>query len=321
PIARFFLVIIIYSMCVSYWSISFDWYVFIVEMVKLVSLFLLFSMLSTLDNKDRDKLIRLSLGFVLVNILSFNFGPDARLQGFFIHANHFAYFCVVLTAYVVLFFNSREKNLALMLLSVAILASKSSGGLIVFLYVIFGAYATYYSFSIKSMLWGVAIAFLITLIAYLFGVTESLVWKVSEFDVSNIREKADKMSFGSDGSLAWRASYGLAIINNLLDGSLANQLFGEGLGSQVEGSYVYDFMKKDPHNDYVRLLIERGGVGFLVVIFSFLFYMLKVRYSLFLIGIIAIPMLSGNVIVSFPYLFLYGVLVSRAYQTNEGELV
>ncbi|RXG25997.1 O-antigen ligase like membrane protein [Leeuwenhoekiella marinoflava DSM 3653] len=247
-----------------------------------------------------------------------------RFQAYFPHANHLAYYCLLPLVYFLLTTTGLTRRLWVAFLLIIVVVTKSSGGLATFMMTILLFYIIDKKISLKLILQLGSSVALLLLVAHLSGALDAFIDKVTVVDFEKISKKADRYSFGSDGSLVWRMTYWLAIFREFSENSGTMQLFfGEGLKTLSHGNYIYSFMVNDPHNDYLRLLVERGIVGAIVYVCFLIKLCLVARQKYLFLLILFVPMFFGNVIVSFPYVFTFIFLISyfnKSHKSiNHGE--
>ena len=88
-------------------------------------------------------------------------------------------------------------------------------------------------------------------------------------DINFIQEKAKYYNPGGYGSFVWRLVYWVQILQNFLANNSVVLFFGEGIDTLTKDNYLYSFMYTDPHNDYLKVLVEFGIFG-LLFLFAFL---------------------------------------------------
>tara|TARA_B100002049_G_scaffold211589_1_gene174805 strand:- start:3378 stop:4526 length:1149 start_codon:yes stop_codon:yes gene_type:complete len=275
---------------------------------------------STKDNTFFFKIFLVSI----VLCLPLLFILPIRFQAYFPHANHLAYYCLLPLVYFLLTSTGLIRRLWIVFLLTIVVITKSSGGLATFMMTILLFYVVDKRISLKLILQLLFAAALLLVVAQVSGALDAFMEKVVVVDFEMISKKADRYSFGSDGSLVWRMTYWLAIFREFTQNSGSMQLlFGEGLKTLSHGNYVYSFMVNDPHNDYLRLLVERGIVGALVYLYLLIKLCLIARQKYLFMLVLFVPMFFGNVIVSFPYMFTFIFLISYFNKsqnlTNYGE--
>jgi O-antigen ligase len=187
------------------------------------------------------------------------------------------------------------------------LLTKSSGGTIVSMSLFFiwlhkkkNSYIYY--------LIGVAIVYF----AYVLGLFDLILEKLSyNFDYYDLLYRSENHYFGLDGSFVWRLTYWLAILFDVIYLNNSSVWFGLGFETMSKGSYYFNYMITDPHNDYLRLFAELGIVGFSLMI-SFIFIILKRIWRWELLVVMLLPMCIGNILVNVPYMMLLLITGSRS---------
>jgi len=89
-----------------------------------------------------------------------------------------------------------------------------------------------------------------------------------------------------------------------------------GKGNEYSRRFIENLMEIDlmPHNDYMRILIDWGFLGF--VIFSFLLYKLAVKnnYTLF-VALVYMILFYSNLVFN---IFLISILILMFFAVEEG---
>lgn len=306
--ANFFLFVLAYTAATSWLANSFSLAVFATECVKFTALMIACHIIHSMRESDADKILMIVTLYCIgttVFILK-----DDRLTGLFLHANHLAYLCSLLVVYHLLH-GGKFKHVYVLLLGMVIILTKSTGGMITYMAML-GLYFIKPKKNILATYLSVLI--LLPLVYFAFdasGGIELLKEKTDSLDLELIASKANYLSFGSEGSLVWRITYWTAIFSEFYNQNPMTVLFGEGLGTQSDGSYSYSFMIRDPHNDYLRVLVERGFVGFVAISALFFLCFRNVKNKIFCFGALLVPMLSGNIIVSLPFMLTYLTLIEK----------
>jgi len=241
---------------------------------------------------------------------------DDRFKSFLSHPNHLAYLCVLITLY---FLNSEDslKPYKIFFLAFLVVLSKSSGGMISFVALLFlyGARKNYRmaALSISSLV----LFFLVWPLLREIELFSILTEKLNQFDMYEIFIKADNESFGSSGSFVWRLASWLALLNEFDFLSGYQKVFGAGIGTMSSGNYLFDWMITDPHNDYIRVLMERGILGGCAFYYVF-FRLLKLSGDFWIfIPATLIPMMVGNILTSYSYILLLLLLILAMNQKKE----
>ena len=227
-------------------------------------------------------------------------------MGIFEHPNHLAYVTVILLASQLILAKLKRKKLNILIalgLFALILLSKSSGGLLITMVVY--AINQFYDLRrmpVKSMLISGAIISIGFVVYFTTDVVSILMSKIEMVDFSELSKKISRMNFGGEGSGMWRLAYWGAILNTFWHQSDYVHVFGHGAGAMSQGNFIYSFMRLDPHNDYVRLIVEYGIFGSLVVVSGWIYVISCVQYRVIIIMALLGPMFFGNILVNFPYM-------------------
>jgi O-antigen ligase len=207
--------------------------------------------------------------------------------------------------------NHLEKTLSTILgvgLVMSILLTKSSGGLIVL--AAFSASVFLVSRNASFIFKVLFVAFVMLAVFFLGEAVQLTMEKFSEVDLGLIQQRAESLKFGGYGSLSWRLGYWLAIYNAFIASDLSSIMHGFGTGVMSQGNYIYFFMDKDPHNDFLLLFVENGAVGLASILLVLLNLVRKMEFR-WLIGFaLFLPMFWGNIISSFPVFSAYILMLS-----------
>jgi membrane-bound ClpP family serine protease len=97
-------------------------------------------------------------------------------------------------------------------------------------------------------------------------------------------------------------------------------VFGIGVDHLSQGNMPYDFTKKDPHNDFVKVLVEFGVAGLLLFLgfFRKIYQISSKNFNVLIL--IGIPMFFGNAIVNFPFNLAFILLITYEYKRNTAIL-
>lgn len=245
---------------------------------------------------------------------------SGRFEAYFNHANHLAYFCIFPFIHFLLTCYTNYKWIYIFLIASIVLITQSSGGFAVLLLLLLLYFITQKKINVR-VLFSLTIALLFIFIAaYSTGALSLFYEKIITVDFDNISDKADRLSFGMEGSLVWRMTYWTAIIREFLTTSSTYELlFGKGLKTMSPEYYIYNFMIRDPHNDYVRLFVERGIIGGVLYFFLLIRICINSRYKVLILAMLLVPMSSGNIIVNFPFVFSFIIFTSMLTNTANYE--
>jgi hypothetical protein len=253
-----------------------------------------------------------------------------RYTSFFIHPNHVGYVAVILIACVLVgrrqIFGENDRKFTFILtgLFLALGFSESSNGLAT-CGLILVLYALKYQTLKKKLQYLVVFLCATILLWTLTPVISSLIVKFANVDFREIYIGSINHQFGGhDSSLAWRLSYWSAIWREQSAQDLLTQLNGHGGGSSSKGNYVFYFMYKDPHNDFLAFLLDYGYIwGTLLAALLLLPTFWAAGGSLMFFSIF-LPMQTGNIASSFPVIsiyFLATALLIKIRQNPHTEVV
>lgn len=263
------------------------------------------------------KIFALLTPYALVEVILYE-----RYVFIFHHANNLAYVLVLLLFYI-LFYDIKNKWLYAVAISISLLCTKSSGGLVTMLLLYICYFFTlknislFYKLTLLSIMVMGSVAILFALPSRAGEQFQSL----AVIDWQLIWDRAQSQKFGSYGSGVWRMTYWLAILNEFFTNNFTVILTGVGIDSLTLGNYVYAFMTRDPHNDYVKLVVELGILGFVYFMY-FAYRLLKLNgnnYKYLLV--LLLPMYFGNILVNFPFNILFISLLSYQYQSRNAPNV
>ena len=243
-----------------------------------------------------------------------------RFQGFYSHPNHLAYVSSLLVAWTIVFDSNRvRKSTFIFLLLVGIFASKSSGGMLNALVAIGLGLLMSGRVSFKNLVVVSVVTAILVYVAFMLGLLGVLIEKLTSALDTDVLERAQAHAFGADGSFVWRITYWTAIYLDYSSEGLKASLFGLGPGTMVAGNYFYDYMIVDPHNDYLRVLVEHGWVG--VIGFCWLLFKLSIttREAFLVTFLVILQMTVGNVIVHLPTVVIYIAIIQYSIKVRNGS--
>jgi O-antigen ligase len=249
----------------------------------------------------------------------YQLGALDRYQGIFNHANHLAYVQVICIYFLIRYkpFVKSWNFLLIGLLFFSLLLTKTSGAFIILFLIAVYNFFILKQLSFKKKFVIVGVLALITPVFLIYSeklvsqidTLEYLEWKFLLPRIKDFRP-------GGYGSFVWRILYWLKIYFAFINEAISNILFGVGIDALTKGNMPYIFMNKDPHNDFIKVLIEFGAVG-LVLFINFLrnaFIMLKRNVNLMIILIV--PLLFDNAIVNFSFITTLTLIFAYEYKTN-----
>jgi O-antigen ligase len=103
-------------------------------------------------------------------------------------------------------------------------------------------------------------------------------------------------------------------VYEFLTESILKIMFGLGVDHLTQGNMPYKFMSQDPHNDFVKALLEFGVLGFLLFT-SYFWRIYKVlRKNFNVIILMIIPAFFGNPVVNFSVSIVYILILMYEYK-------
>jgi O-antigen ligase len=279
------------------------------ELFRNATLFLL-SLIVIQYIKDNGKEVFFDLLYltILISLIAYPFLLlDGRFTSYFSHPNHLAYLSLLvlyeITTRENLIYLRKFKILTLILI---IFLTKSSGGILCLsflLLVYFSKKGTKYFISFSAL----------TLLIFIFKDSIDALNLINEkfvsFDINEIESRINHMNFGNDTSLIWRITYWGALINQYMRFDEIGKLFGIGYGTMSQGNFAYSWMITDPHNDYVRKLLETGIIGLTIFFFIWLRIFKKSGVGIYCVPIFFLPLLVGNIVVNVPFMVSLIVII------------
>jgi O-antigen ligase len=272
---KYLYIFMLISLCSILWSINIkESLIHILRLLSVASIYLLiFNLIRTRDDGIKmlycfplAVIIPLIIGAKQF-ILSQTYTTDAtnleRVPGLFILANSFARFLfVTLFSCIPLYYYDKKKILPLSLLAISTIITifylKIRG---VFITMLVGCFLLFYfTPRIRKYLWIV--------IPVSFCVLYPLAVKMFEHLLHPLPHRI----YGGE-SLIWRLDMWSQLFHNAF---LIKPLQGFGIGTSLDISARYASSPKLPHNDYLRILIENGIIGF---IFFVMFFVSNLRMT------------------------------------------
>jgi O-antigen ligase len=242
-------------------------------------------------------------------------GGSQRYQFIFEHPNHFAYFLIpVLIYFLALEENQRIKVLGILVTLISLALAKSSGALVTAMLII----ALNYLKGTKALIYGALVGSICVVAVLTTGVFDKILEQATSFDPSAISSKINDENFGGSGSLSWRFVYWGSIWKSFTQEAWYTIIFGLGYGSMTFGSYAYDFMYTDPHNDYLKILVENGLLGLSILGYVILMLAkLRTKYRWLIFTAAVVPMFFGNILVNPAFITALGIVIAISLKTKE----
>ncbi len=256
--------------------------------------------------------------FLMLALLPLSFVTDAfsivdasgvrRFAGLMPHANHLGYVAAV-TAVGLIYLRERsglggaQLWATILCAFLLVIITRSSGSLIV---IVLGMAMLPISLkpTAKRMVITVAlVAVIVGLMLSPYG--QFVIEKISVVDVDSVVRGAQIHNFGNQGSsFGWRLSYWIALLNSLIEQGTLKILFGEGGAATTLDQAIYYYIDKDPHSDLVKVFVEYGAIGFVVIFTAILRAGWSSRATFIGLAILIGPMLAGNSLTSPSVMFV-----------------
>ena len=225
-----------------------------------------------------------------------------RYQNIFSHANHFSYVLMICFYYVLKYkaFKPSIRPIIMFILIISLILASSSGAILTVLILLL-----YHYFSkSKRNFFKFAFSFLVLIVVILgISFTEKISSQIESLQYLNldfIYEKAKVYEPGGYGSLVWRLIYWMQILQSFLANNAFVLFFGEGIDTLTKSNYLYSFMYTDPHNDYLKVLVEFGILG-LTLLFALLAKIYFIFKKFDILIMLMVPLFFANIIVSWPF--------------------
>lgn len=246
-------------------------------------------------------------------------GGIQRYQFIFEHPNHFAYFLIPpLIYFLALEQNKRKQIFGILVILVSLGLAKSSGALITAMIIM----ALHYLKGTKALIYGILIGSICAIGIFTTGIFDKILDQATSFDPAAISSKINDENFGGSGSLSWRFVYWGSIWNSFIQEPWYKFIFGLGYGSMTFGSYAYDFMYTDPHNDYLKILVENGFIGLATLAYILLkVFKLKTKERWMIFTAAVIPMSFGNILVNPAFISILGMVIAISLKNHEEKRI
>lgn len=301
--------------------------------LRFVAYFLFAVLISYMKEKDiKYFFITIAFYFVLtIPVGVYQFIELGRYRNTWDHSNHLAYVLTMSTYFFIFHqpFKNKKVNLFFVIgLIVSLILTKSTGGLLVLL-----ALLGYNAIKSKKITFFKKLTFLALfliggLLAINFSVKiseqlDSINFLTYEFVMERVRiYTIDGVNrAGGFGSFVWRIIYWSKLMYTFFSESFLQITFGVGVDHLTKGYMPYEFMDKDPHNDFIKVLLEYGVLGILLFLrfFRKLYKILNKNFNIIIL--IAVPMFFGNAIVNYPFNLTLILILMYEYKRNYNKSV
>ena len=318
PISKIYLtiVLVVLGFIVVQSILYFDIKIFSIKgWLRLVAYFL-FTVLISYMTKDNIKYFFIIIIFYFVLTIPIGFYKVLnwdweRYKNVLGHSNHLAYVLSMLIYFLVFHrpFKSKPVNIVcIIVLFVSLILTKSTGGLLVL-----AALIVYHAIKSKRISLFKKLAFLsLCIFAIIFAVnfSEKIAYQIHSVDFITwdfVLERVQNYTIngvnraGGHGSFVWRIIYWSKLLFTFFSESILKIIFGVGVDHLTKGYMPYEFMDKDPHNDFIKVLIEYGILGLLLFLGFFRKIYKAINKNFNIIILMIVPMFFGNAIVNYSF--------------------
>tara|TARA_R110002096_G_scaffold202036_14_gene386693 strand:- start:6413 stop:7600 length:1188 start_codon:yes stop_codon:yes gene_type:complete len=232
-------------------------------------------------------------------VFQFAFSGVERPSGTFINSNHFSYFLVPYFAILLIVYSKYLPAFFVFLLSAFL---GGMGGVISLLLVLF-LFLSHYARRWQKI---VAIALFPLFIA---GAGFLMQKRVKELtDITAISERLSENQAGGGSSLVWRIVTWKLMYDELVEKDGLYTGMGLEYASLVS-PYFLESSIREPHNDYLRILLEFGLFGFILFVYGMYYGLYRLRknaielnstryYAIYAaLAAIYLGMIVGNIVV------------------------
>ena len=244
-----------------------------------------------------------------------------RYQNIFAHANHFSYVLMICFYYVLKYkaFKASIRPIIMFILILSLILASSSGAILTVLLLLLYHYfsktkRSFFKFVFSFLvLMGVIVAVSFT------DKVSAQIESLQYIDLDFIYEKAKVYEPGGYGSFVWRLIYWMQILQSFLANNAFILFFGEGIDTLTKANYLYSFMYTDPHNDYLKVLVEFGILG-LTLLFALLARVYFIFKKFDILIMLVVPFFFANIIVNWTFnIFILLYFIYELYSKNDLE--
>ncbi|MFL0352893.1 O-antigen ligase family protein [Xanthomarina sp. GH4-25] len=215
------------------------------------------------------------------------------------------------------------KNICLIGLFVSLILTKSTGGLLVLLVLL--GYNSLKSKRISLVKKLTFILLLIIAIVLALNFSEKIAYQLQSIDFLTwefVKERIETYTIdgvnraGGYGSFVWRIIFWSKLMLTFFSEPFLHIIFGIGVDHLTKGFMPYEFMDKDPHNDFVKVLLEYGVLGLLLFLRFFRKIYKVMNKNFNIIILMVVPMFFGNAIVNYPFNLTLILILIYEYKQN-----
>lgn len=324
-----YVVIIVFGFIIIQSLLYFDIKIFSLKgWLRFLAYFLFAVLISYMKISDIKHAFKIIAAYfaLTIPIGIYQFSELGRYKNVWDHSNHLAYVLSMSIYFIVLYKPFKDKRahfICLIGLLISLILTKSTGGILVLL-----ALLGYNAITTKRVSFDKKIIFLTSFVLatlLVLNLSEKIAWQFSSIDYLTwefLKERIENYTIdgvnraGGYGSFVWRIIYWSKLIYTFFSESIAHILFGIGVDHLTRGYMPYEFMDKDPHNDFVKVLLEYGLFGILLFISFFKKVYKAINKNFNIIILMAVPMFFGNAIVNYPFNTTLILILIYEYKRN-----
>jgi len=331
PISKIYLniIIIVLMFCLIQSVLSLEIEIFSLKgLLRFVAYFLFAVLISYVRISDIKAFFKLIVFYFLITIPVgvYQFLEWGRYRNTWDHSNHLAYvlsMCIYFFIFHKPFKDRKINNICVFGLIISLLLTKSTGGLLV-LIALLGYNAlrsskiSFFQKVVFALLAFSSISLSVRFSKKIAFQLESIDFLTSDF----IKERVEIYTIdgvnraGGYGSFVWRVIYWSKLLATFFSESFVTVFFGVGVDHLTKGFMPYEFMDKDPHNDFIKVLLEYGVLGFILFLGFFRLIYKTLSKNFNIIILMVIPMFFGNAIVNYPFNLTLIIILMHEFKKN-----
>jgi O-antigen ligase len=261
----------------------------------------------------------ISLVIVSIPYGIFVYLNGGRFESIFPHSNHYAYVLAILLFYVLERSRYSKLNfLYLVSILISIILTRSTGGFLTSVLLLLVHFLLSRKSNFLLKIFSIAfLGFFYVFLVYQFSDRfQSQVSDLSLISWDFIGERVSGGQIGGVSSGVWRITYWLMILEAFLNESTLTIIVGTGLDSLTHGNYIYEFVYTDPHNDYVKIIVESGVLGLGLFLLFIILLIGSVKHRLSIAILVSVPLLFGNILVNFPFNLTLILVLTYLYKNS-----
>ncbi len=272
------------------------------------------------------KLLFKIIAILIIILFPFTFmmlDESGGYKGIFRHSNHLGYVLTIVIYFLFAYkpFSVLINYLVILILTGLLFYSRTSGAIVSFALLIIYNFIISRNIPIKHKLFFI-FGPLLMIIPISFQFSEKIIEQINSLnylDKNFILQRVYTGNPGGYGSFIWRVVYWLQILFEFIKESFFKIFFGIGIDALTKGNMPYRIMYTDPHNDFLKVLVEFGVAG-LILFLNFIkniFIILNKNINILIL--ITLPLMFDNAIVNFSFVLTLMLLIAYEYKNLYSE--